>query len=200
MLIYAQAGHGRRAGVYTDYTFAVWNRAPRDAAEAQAVVDAIAARQPPAPDGLQLVAFAKAYSGLTDAEFARVDREIRAHTLEKFGPVRSVRPTLVFELGFEGINRSTRHKSGVALRFPRILRIRDDKPLHEADTLPGLQALIGAAAAPGPDDSRPRALSVIHRLRRRFRPRPVRRDNAPCAGPTPERRRPDTAGASACRR
>jgi DNA ligase 1 len=142
VLIYAQAGHGRRAGVYTDYTFAVWSRPPRDAAEAQAVVQAIAARRPPEPGALQLVPFAKAYSGLTDAEFAQVDREIRAHTLEKFGPVRSVRPTLVFELGFEGINRSPRHKSGIAVRFPRMLRIRHDKPLHEADALPTLEALI----------------------------------------------------------
>ena len=150
VLIYAQAGHGRRASVYTDYTFAVWNRAPADAAEAQAVVEAIARREPPRPGGLQLVPFAKAYSGLSDAEFARVDREIRAHTLEKFGPVRSVRPTLVFELGFEGIQASPRHKSGVAVRFPRMLRIRDDKPLHEADTLPGLQALMRQpATAPG---------------------------------------------------
>ncbi|MFO1325815.1 MAG: ATP-dependent DNA ligase [Rubrivivax sp.] len=145
VLIYAQAGHGRRAGVYTDYTFALWNRPPRDAAEAQAVVEAIAARRPPEPGALQLVPVAKAYSGLSDAEFARVDREIRAHTLERFGPVRSVRPTLVFELGFEGINRSSRHKSGVAVRFPRMLRIRDDKPLHEADSLPALLALIDAA-------------------------------------------------------
>ncbi len=142
VLIYAQAGHGRRAGVYTDYTFAVWNRTPRDAAEAQAVVDAISARRPAQPGALQLLPVAKAYSGLSDAEFARVDREIRAHTLEKFGPVRSLRPTLVFELGFEAINRSTRHKSGVALRFPRMLRIRDDKPLHEADALSTLEALI----------------------------------------------------------
>ena len=142
VLIYAQAGHGRRASVYTDYTFAVWSRPPADAAEAQAVVEAIARREPAQPGALQLVPFAKAYSGLTDAEFARVDREIRAHTLEKFGPVRSVRPTLVFELGFEGIQASPRHKSGLAVRFPRMLRIRDDKPLHEADTLPGLRALI----------------------------------------------------------
>ena len=142
VLIYAQAGHGRRASVYTDYTFAVWNRTPADAAEAQAVVEAIARREPPRPGGLQLVPFAKAYSGLSDAEFARVDREIRAHTLEKFGPVRSVRPTLVFELGFEGIQSSPRHKSGVAVRFPRMLRIREDKPLHEADTLPGLRSLM----------------------------------------------------------
>ena len=142
VLIYAQAGHGRRASVYTDYTFAVWNRTPADAAEAQAVVDAIAKREPAREGGLQLVAFAKAYSGLTDAEFGRVDKVIRAHTLEKFGPVRSVKPTLVFELGFEGINRSGRHKSGIAVRFPRMLRIRDDKPLHEADTMTELEALL----------------------------------------------------------
>jgi DNA ligase-1 len=149
VLIYAQAGHGRRAGVYTDYTFAVWSRPPRDAAEAQAVVEAIAARRPPEPGALQLVAFAKAYSGLTDAEFAQVDRVIRAHTLDKFGPVRSVRPTLVFELAFEGINRSPRHKSGIAVRFPRMLRIRQDKPLHEADSLPTLLSLVdGASNAP----------------------------------------------------
>jgi DNA ligase-1 len=145
VLIYAQAGHGRRASVYTDYTFAVWSRTPADAAEAQAVIDAIARREPVQPEGLQLVAFAKAYSGLTDEEFAAVDREIRAHTLEKFGPVRSVRPTLVFELGFEGINLSPRHKSGLAVRFPRMLRIRHDKPLHEADTLDTLRALMHRA-------------------------------------------------------
>jgi DNA ligase-1 len=146
VLIYAQAGHGRRASVYTDYTFAVWSRAPADAAEAQAVVEAIARREPAPPGALQLVPFAKAYAGLTDDEFRRVDRTIRATTLEKFGPVRSVRPTLVFELGFEGINRSSRHKSGIAVRFPRMLRIRDDKPLHEADTLGTLEALIPSAA------------------------------------------------------
>ncbi len=149
VLIYAQAGHGRRASVYTDYTFAVWNRPPRDAAEAQAVVEAIARREPAQPEALQLVAFAKAYSGLTDAEFAEIDKVIRAHTLEKFGPVRSVKPTLVFELGFEAINRSTRHKSGIAVRFPRMLRIRRDKPLHEADSLPMLQQLL----TEGPDQA-----------------------------------------------
>jgi len=147
VLIYAQAGHGRRASVYTDYTFAVWNRPPRDAAEAQAVVQAIAERRPADPEGLQLVAFTKAYSGLTDAEFRAVDAVIRQTTLEKFGPVRSVRPTLVFELAFEGIARSPRHKSGVALRFPRMLRLREDKPLHEANTLADLEALL----APGPN-------------------------------------------------
>jgi len=138
VLIYAQAGHGRRASVYTDYTFAVWSRPPLDAAEAQAVVDAIARREPAQAGSLQLVPFAKAYSGLTDEEFREVDRIIRATTLEKFGPVRSVKPTLVFELGFEGINPSPRHKSGIAVRFPRMLRIRHDKPLHEADTLESL--------------------------------------------------------------
>ena len=97
------------------------------------------------PGALQLVAFAKAYSGLSDAEFAEVDRIIRANTLEKFGPVRSVRPTLVFELGFEGVNRSPRHKSGIAVRFPRMLRIRRDKPLHEADSLAQLQAMLRLA-------------------------------------------------------
>ncbi|MDP3354354.1 MAG: ATP-dependent DNA ligase [Polaromonas sp.] len=142
VLIYAQAGHGRRASLYTDYTFAVWNRAPVDASEATAVVKAIEKREPAKADGLQLVAFAKAYSGLTDEEFKRIDSVIRKTTLEKFGPVRSVKPALVFELGFEGINRSPRHKSGIAVRFPRMLRIRDDKPLHEAGTLGELKALL----------------------------------------------------------
>ncbi|MEO7710730.1 MAG: ATP-dependent DNA ligase, partial [Caldimonas sp.] len=145
VLVYAQAGHGRRASVYTDYTFAVWNRMPADAAEAQAVIDAIERREPAAPEALQLVPFAKAYSGLTDEEFREVDRAIRRTTLEKFGPVRSVKPTMVFELGFEGINRSTRHKSGIAVRFPRMLRIRADKPLREADTLQTLEALLRLA-------------------------------------------------------
>ena len=152
VLVYAQAGHGRRASVYTDYTFAVWNRAPADAAEAQAVLEAIARREPAPPrdaPALQLVPFAKAYSGLTDAEFAAVDKVIRAHTLEKFGPVRSVRPTLVFELGFEGVQASPRHKSGIAVRFPRMLRIRHDKPLHEADTLLTLRALMGQGGQEG---------------------------------------------------
>ncbi|MCW5636375.1 MAG: cisplatin damage response ATP-dependent DNA ligase [Rubrivivax sp.] len=148
VLVYAQAGHGRRASVYTDYTFAVWNRPPRDAAEAQAVLEAIARREPApreadaADSALQLLPFAKAYSGLTDEEFQAVDREIRRHTLDRFGPVRSVRPTLVFEIGFEGIQASPRHKSGIAVRFPRMLRIRRDKPLHEADSLQTLRALL----------------------------------------------------------
>ncbi len=142
VLVYAQAGHGRRASVYTDYTFAVWSRTPRDAAEAQAVVEAIARKEPAQPEALQLVPFAKAYSGLTDEEFRRIDRIVRQTTLEKFGPVRSLVPSLVFELGFEGIQKSPRHKSGIAVRFPRMLRIRDDKPLHEADTRQTLEALL----------------------------------------------------------
>ncbi|MCE4538089.1 ATP-dependent DNA ligase [Pelomonas sp. P7] len=135
VLIYAQAGHGRRASLYTDYSFAVWSRSPRDAAEAQAALDG-------SVSALALVPFAKAYSGLTDEEIKRVDRVVRQTTVEKFGPVRRVRPTLVFELGFEGIQASTRHKSGIAVRFPRMLRIREDKPLHEADTLDSLRALM----------------------------------------------------------
>ena len=123
VLIYAQRGHGRRASLYSDYTFAVWD-GPREQAERK------------------LVPFAKAYSGLTDAEMARVDAVIRKTTVESFGPVRSVKPTLVFELGFEGIARSPRHKSGIAVRFPRMLRWREDKPVEEADTLQTLAALL----------------------------------------------------------
>ena len=103
---------------------------------------AIARKEPAQPEALQLVAFAKAYSGLTDEEFRQVDAIIRKNTIEKFGPVRSVKPSLVFELGFEGINRSTRHKSGIAVRFPRMLRIRHDKPVHEADSLEQLETLL----------------------------------------------------------
>jgi len=119
VLVYAQAGHGRRAGLYTDYTFAIW-------------------------DGEALVPFAKAYSGLTDAEIRQVDKFVRNNTLEKFGPVRTVKPELVFELAFEGIQRSTRHKSGIAVRFPRIARWRQDKPAREADTLDTVKALLDA--------------------------------------------------------
>ena len=142
VLIYAQAGHGRRASLYTDYTFAVWNRQPLDAEEASNVVKAIKKREPAKEGALQLTAFAKAYSGLTDEEFKLIDSVIRKTTLEKFGPVRSVEPRLVFELGFEGINLSPRHKSGIAVRFPRMLRIRTDKPLHEANTLNDLRLLL----------------------------------------------------------
>ncbi len=117
VLIYAQRGHGRRASLYTDYTFAAW-------------------------DGETLVPFAKAYSGLTDAEIREVDRYVRQHTLEKFGPVRSVTAELVFELAFEDIQLSKRHKSGIAVRFPRIARWRRDKRPEQADTLESLRQLI----------------------------------------------------------
>ncbi|EJN06657.1 ATP-dependent DNA ligase [Herbaspirillum sp. YR522] len=131
VLIYAQSGHGRRAQLYTDYTFAVWDDSPDDSGTQR-----------------RLVPFAKAYSGLTDAEIAQVDRIIRNSTIEKFGPVRSVRPSLVFEIGFEGIAASTRHKAGVAVRFPRILRMRPDKSVDQADTLEALRAML-AARTPG---------------------------------------------------
>lgn len=118
VLITAQRGHGRRAGLYTDYGFAVWDD-----------------RQSPPV----LVPFAKAYSGLTDAEIRWVDRRVRETIEEQFGPVRQVRPTLVVELGFEGISRSSRHRSGLAVRFPRILRLRLDKPVEEADRISQLE-------------------------------------------------------------
>ena len=121
VMIYAQAGHGRRASLHTDYTFAVWD------------------------DGA-LVPFAKAYTGLTDAEIRELDRWIRANTLEKFGPVRHVTPIHVFEIGFEGIQPSSRHKSGVAVRFPRILRWRTDKKPQDADTIATLRAFMSDEA------------------------------------------------------
>jgi DNA ligase-1 len=148
ILLYAQPGHGRRASLYTDYTFAVWDRAPRDAQEAREAIAAIARREEPAAGALSLVPFAKAYSGLTDDEILAVDRIVRRTTAQKFGPVRSLVPTLLFELGFEGINRSARHRSGIAVRFPRMLRMRSDKPLHEADTLATLEALLLTAPYP----------------------------------------------------
>jgi DNA ligase 1 len=117
VMIYAQSGHGRRASLYTDYTFAVW-------------------------DGDELVPIAKAYSGLTDEEIRQVDAFVRRNTTERFGPVRAVKPEQVFELAFEGIQSSNRHKSGIALRFPRILRWRHDKLPKEADHLSALQALL----------------------------------------------------------
>ncbi|MCU0492047.1 MAG: ATP-dependent DNA ligase [Chloroflexaceae bacterium] len=117
VLIYAQRGSGKRASLYTDYTFGVWDEG-------------------------KLVPFAKAYSGLTDAEIRQVDAFIRRNTVEKFGPVRTVKPELVFELAFEGIQRSTRHKSGIAVRFPRMLRWRHDKPMEEADSLETIRALL----------------------------------------------------------
>jgi DNA ligase-1 len=150
VLLYAQAGHGHRASLYSDYTFAVWNRPPLDAAQAQAVIEAIARREPLvrqadvplAAQALQLVPFTKAYSGLSEQELGQVDAHIKRTLIDKFGPVRSVRPSLVFEIAFEGIGASSRHKSGVALRFPRIKRLRPDKPLHEVSSLADLLALL----------------------------------------------------------
>jgi DNA ligase-1 len=117
VLIYAQAGSGKRANLFTDYTFALWQ-------------------------GDTLVPFAKAYSGLDNAEIDELDKWIRRHTTERFGPVRSVEPIQVFEIGFEGIAESTRHKSGISVRFPRILRWRKDKPAAEADTLEAAKELL----------------------------------------------------------
>ena len=117
VLIYAQAGSGKRANLFTDYTFALWQ-------------------------GQELVPFAKAYSGLNNQEIDKLDRWIRRHTVERFGPVRSVEPIHVFEIGFEGIAASNRHKSGISVRFPRILRWRHDKPAAEADTLENARQLL----------------------------------------------------------
>ncbi|QXT38107.1 ATP-dependent DNA ligase [Gymnodinialimonas ceratoperidinii] len=117
VMIYAQAGSGRRATLYTDFTFAVW-------------------------DGPDLVPFTKAYSGLTDKEFASITAWVRKNTLERYGPVRQVKPHHVFEIAFEGIQASARHKSGVALRFPRMLRWRKDKPMEEANTLDDLKQML----------------------------------------------------------
>ncbi|NJM82333.1 MAG: ATP-dependent DNA ligase [Tabrizicola sp.] len=118
VMVYAQAGHGRRANLYTDFTFAI-------------------------RDGNDLVPFTKAYSGLTDAEFSEITRWVQRHTLERFGPVRKVPAELVFEIGFEGIQESPRHKSGIALRFPRMLRRRHDKGVAEIDTIETLRGLLG---------------------------------------------------------
>jgi DNA ligase-1 len=117
VLIYAQPGSGKRASLLTDYTFGVWHKG-------------------------ELVPVAKAYSGLTNEEIAEMDRWIRRHTVERFGPVRHVEPVHVFELGFEAIAKSSRHRSGIAVRFPRMLRWRKDKPAREADTLDALHALL----------------------------------------------------------
>lgn len=121
VMIYAQPGHGRRSNLYTDYTFGVWSEGA-------------------------LVPVAKAYSGLSNEEIADLDRWIRAHTLKKHGPVREVEPTQVFELAYEGIAASSRHRSGIALRFPRILRRRADKPASEADSLDALRQVLRAHA------------------------------------------------------
>ena len=117
VMIYAQKGAGRRSNLYTDYTFAV-------------------------KDGDKLIPFTKAYSGLTDKEFAQVDYFVKRNSIEKFGPVRTVKPELVFEIAFEGIAASNRHKSGVALRFPRISRWRKDKKPEEINTLEDLKKML----------------------------------------------------------
>jgi DNA ligase 1 len=124
VLLYAQAGHGRRAGLHSDYTLGLW-------------------------DGGGLVTVAKAYSGLTDAEIVEIDRIVRATTIEKHGPVRICRPTLVMQLAFEGVSLSTRHKSGVAVRFPRIVRWRKDKEPADAGTLADLKRMIAADGSSG---------------------------------------------------
>jgi DNA ligase-1 len=121
VLMYAQRGHGKRSSLYSDYTFGTWR-----------VGEA----------GEELVPVGKAYFGFTDAELLQLDKWIRANTTERFGPVRAVKPGLVFEVAFDAVQRSKRHKSGVALRFPRIHRIRWDKPAEEADRLESLEALI----------------------------------------------------------
>jgi DNA ligase-1 len=118
ILIYAQSGHGRRANLYTDFTFAVYSQ------------------------GGDLLPFTKAYSGLTDKEFIEINQWIKKNTLERFGPVRKVTAELVFEIAFEGIQESKRHKSGIALRFPRMVRWRKDKVVAEANTLEDLQLLL----------------------------------------------------------
>lgn len=123
VLVAAQSGHGRRASLFTDYTFAIWN------------------------DGA-LVPVAKAYSGLTDVEIRELDKWIRAHTNGRHGPVRTVEPELVFELAFDSLQESTRHRAGIALRFPRILRRRDDKRPADADTVDSLRALLRPTAPP----------------------------------------------------
>ena len=119
VLVYAQPGSGKRSNLLTDYTFAVW-------------------------DGDALVPMAKAYTGLSNDEIAELDKWLRAHTVERFGPVRSIEPHHVFELAFEGIAASPRHRGGVALRFPRMARWRRDKPASEADRIETLRALIGS--------------------------------------------------------
>jgi DNA ligase-1 len=122
VMMYAQRGHGKRSSFYSDYTFGCW--------------------RPAEEGGLELVPVGKAYSGFTDEELLRIDRWVRAHTTNKFGPVREVEPELVMELAFDSVHRSNRHKSGVAMRFPRVHRIRWDKPANEADHLETLEKLI----------------------------------------------------------
>jgi DNA ligase-1 len=130
VLMYAQRGSGKRSSYYSDYTFGVWRQASGE--------------QAPAEDGRELVPVGKAYSGFTDEELRHLDRFVRTHTTEQFGPVRAVEPKLVLEVAFDAVFPSSRHKSGVAMRFPRIHRIRWDKPAGEADTIETVRALLAA--------------------------------------------------------
>ena len=139
VLLYAQAGSGRRANLFTDYTFGLWDRQPDGDTDTSADSTAESDAHSPQP---RLVSFAKAYSGLDDGEITALDRWIRSHTVERFGPVRAVEPVQVFELAFEGLQASNRHKSGIAVRFPRISRWRQDKPASEADSLASALALL----------------------------------------------------------
>jgi DNA ligase-1 len=118
VMMYAQRGHGKRSSFYSDYTFGCWT-----------------------PDG-ELLPVGKAYSGFTDEELKMLDRFVRSNTVNRFGPVREVEKTLVLEVAFDSIHDSKRHKSGLAMRFPRIARIRKDKPAAEADTVEGLKKLV----------------------------------------------------------
>ena len=117
VLLYAQSGHGKRSGFFSDFTFGLW-------------------------EGGELVPVGKAYFGFTDEELRELDRFVRANTIQRFGPVRQLAPKLVVEVAFEGLNASPRHRSGLAMRFPRISRIRWDKPAQEADRLDSLRALL----------------------------------------------------------
>lgn len=138
VLLYAQAGSGRRANLFTDYTFGLWERPPAPPPQGEQGSPAA----PVAGQSPGLVSFAKAYSGLNDQEISALDRWIRSHTTERFGPVRAVQPLQVFELAFEGLQLSRRHRSGIAVRFPRIVRWRRDKPAWQADTLETALALL----------------------------------------------------------
>jgi DNA ligase-1 len=122
VLMYAQRGSGKRSSFYSDYTFGCWNGDP--------------------DTGAELLPVGKAYSGFTDAELKKIDKFVRQNTLNRFGPVREVTRALVFEVAFDSVHTSKRHKSGLAMRFPRIHRIRWDKPAHEADRIEGLRALV----------------------------------------------------------
>jgi len=118
VMMYAQRGHGKRSSYYSDYTFGCWTK-----------------------EG-ELLPVGKAYSGFTDAELVQLDRFVRNNTVNRFGPVREVEKSLVLEIAFDSIHESKRHKSGLAMRFPRVARIRLDKPAHEADTIAGLRKLV----------------------------------------------------------